>query len=252
MIISLVDEDYITPPPLIGDLIPPGGHAVFIVPIDIEAPKGRIILPQVQAIRDMLDADGMVTVVKEHQYKKTIENFKRAPDLVVCDSQVVDRMVAETPESIPCTTFSTLFSRYKGDLIKQIEGVTALDHITSADKILISEACSHHAMEDDIGRVKIPRWLAGYLGFAPQIEVYSGHDYPENLKEYALVIHCGACMITRREMLMRIELAQEAGVPVTNYGICISYIHGVLGRIITPFPGALSALEGKREKEVSI
>lgn len=235
VLITLVPEDFLTPPPLLGDLLPQAGHAIFIIPIDIEAPKGRIILPQVQAIRDVLDHGCQVTVVKEDLYAETLKKLSTPPDLVVCDSQVVDRMVAETPEGIPCTTFSTLFSRNKGDLVVQVEGVHALDALTPSDRILIAESCSHHAMDDDIGRVKIPRWLTNYLGFDVKYDVYSGRDYPENLGDYALVIHCGACMLTRREMLMRLEKAQRAGVPITNYGIAISHIHGTLERIISPF-----------------
>ncbi len=247
-VISLVPDDFIAPPPLVHDLMPSGGHAIFIIPIDIEAPKGRIILPQVQAIRDILDGDCHVTVVKEHQYRAALANCVKAPDLVVCDSQVVDRMVRETPENIACTTFSTLFSRSKGDLEAQVEGVLALEGMRPEDRILIAESCSHHAMDDDIGRVKLPKWLTGYLGFEPQVDVCSGRDYPDNLSDYALVIHCGACMLTRREMLMRIEKARKAGVPVTNYGLAISHIHGTLERVISPFPG-LRELFVKQVKE---
>lgn len=247
-IIAVVPEDFITPPPLLGDLMPEGGHTIFIIPIDIEAPKGRIILPQVQALRDVLDADSLVTVVKEDQYLAALENCRKAPDLVVCDSQVVDRMVRETPEDIPCTTFSTLFSRYKGELYEQIAGAAAIDELTPDDRILVAEACSHHAMEDDIGRVKIPRWLNEYLGFEPRIDTYSGRDYPEDLAEYALVIHCGACMLTRREMLLRIERAREAGVAITNYGVCIAHLKGTLERIISPFEGAVEMMR-QTEKE---
>lgn len=234
-VFSLLPEDFITPPHLVGDLIPPGGHVMLIVPIDIEAPKGRIILPQVQTIRDTLDGDCFATIVKEHQYKGALANCVRPPDLVVCDSQVVDLMVRETPREIPCTTFSTLFSRYKGDLEQQLKGTAVLDNLKIGDRVLISEACSHHPMADDIGRVKIPHWLKSYLGFTPDIDVFSGRDYPDNLKDYSLVIHCGGCMLTRREMLMRIEIAREAKVPITNYGLVISRLHGTLDRIIAPF-----------------
>ncbi len=247
VLITLVPEDFLTPPPLLGDLLPPGGHVIFIIPIDIEAPKGRLILPQVQAIRDVLDHGCQVTVVKESEYLSALERLSTPPDLVVCDSQVVDRMVAETPEEIPCTTFSTLFSRNKGDLEVQVEGVRTLDTLTPADTILIAESCSHHAMDDDIGRVKIPRWLTGYLGFEVKYEVYSGRDYPDNLADYSLVIHCGACMLTRREMLVRIEKARRAGVPITNYGIAISHIHGTLERIISPFAELSDSYETQGE-----
>ncbi|MBN2859822.1 MAG: [FeFe] hydrogenase H-cluster maturation GTPase HydF, partial [Sphaerochaetaceae bacterium] len=248
ILITLVPEDFLTPPPLLGDLLPAGGHVIFIIPIDIEAPKGRLILPQVQAIRDVLDHGCQVTVVKESEYLGALERCATPPDLVVCDSQVVDRMVAETPESIPCTTFSTLFSRSKGDLEVQVQGVRALERLRPDDRILIAEACSHHAMDDDIGRVKIPSWLCGHLGFEVNADVYSGRDYPDNLAEYALVIHCGACMLTRREMLMRIERARRAGVAITNYGIAISAMHGRLERILSPFKGLKESMQTEGEK----
>jgi [FeFe] hydrogenase H-cluster maturation GTPase HydF len=233
-VISLVPEDFIQPPPLVGDLIPKDGHAVLIVPIDLQAPKGRLILPQVQAIRDLLDADGTVTVVKEDGYTRALQRFRTEPDLVVCDSQVVDLMVRETPESVPCTTFSTLYSRYKGDLEVQVEGVKVIDSLQPGDSVLIAEACSHHAADDDIGRVKIPRWIEEHLGFRPEIDVFSGRDYPDNLEEYKLIIHCGGCMLTRREMLMRIDRARRKRIPITNYGVAISYLHGRLDRILSP------------------
>ncbi|WP_422482047.1 [FeFe] hydrogenase H-cluster maturation GTPase HydF [Pleomorphochaeta sp. DL1XJH-081] len=249
ILITLVPEDFLAPPPLLGDLLPSGGHVIFIIPIDIEAPKGRLILPQVQAIRDVLDHGCQVTVVKESGYLSALKRCASPPDLVVCDSQVVDRMVAETPESIPCTTFSTLFSRSKGDLEVQVEGVRTLETLSPTDRILIAESCSHHAMDDDIGRVKIPKWLSAFLGFEVKVDVYSGRDYPDNLAEYALVIHCGACMLTRREMLMRIEKARTAGVPITNYGIAISAIHGRLERILSPFKGLKEIMEREGEKQ---
>ncbi len=250
-VISLVPEDFISPPPLVADLLPENGHIMLIVPIDIEAPKGRIILPQVQTIRDSLDANSIVTVVKEHQYLAALENCVKPPDLVVCDSQVVDRMVRETPDTIPCTTFSTLFSRFKGDLKRQVEGVLVLERFKEDEKLLISEACSHHAMDDDIGRVKIPRWLKGYLGFEPKIDFCRGRDYPDNLSDYSLIIHCGACMLTRREMLMRIETAGESSVPITNYGLLISYVHGTLERIISPF-GEIRKLFGNTKRREAV
>lgn len=234
-LISLLPADHLNPPALIGDLLPSEGHALFIIPIDSEAPKGRIILPQVQTLRDALDHDQIVTVVKEHQYQQALQSFKRPPDLVVCDSQVVDLMIEMTPEEVPCTTFSTLFARLKGDLDTLIDGVRTIDGLKKGDRILIAEACSHHAADDDIGRVKIPLWLEEYLGFAPEITVVSGRDYPADIQEYSLIIHCGACMLTRKEVLQRIERAMGKGVPITNYGICISYLRAVLDRILTPF-----------------
>lgn len=238
--IEVCPEDFFRPPPLVSDLLPAGGTAVLIVPIDLEAPKGRLILPQVQVIRDILDNDAMAIVVKEREYKQALDNLKRFPDICICDSQVVLKMVADTPKQVECTTFSIIFSRYKGDLIETVRGVAAIETLKPGDKVLIAEACSHHPIGEDIGRVKIPRWLRQYLGMDLIIDVCAGKDYPENLnlKEYKLIIHCGGCMITRRQMLFRIQRAKEAGVPVTNYGVCISFLQGVLERVLSPFPAA--------------
>jgi len=226
---------------LIGDLLPPGGLAILIIPIDLEAPKGRLILPQVQTLRDALDNDAAAMVVKEREYRHALENLKKLPDLVVCDSQVVLKMTADTPREVKCTTFSILFSRNKGDLKEMVRGVTAIDGLRTGDKILVAEACSHHAVQDDIGRVKIPRWLRQYTGADLDIRTCAGRDFPDDLSEYKLVIHCGACMLTRREMLARIQETREKRVPVTNYGVCISFLQGVLERVLGPFPAALEA-----------
>jgi len=237
-------EDFIKPPPLVSDLLPAGGLAMLVVPIDLQAPKGRLILPQVQTIRDALDSDASVWVVKEREYSDALERLKVPPVLSICDSQVVLKMVADTPESIACTTFSILFSRLKGDLVEMARGAAAIDSLKSGDKVLIAESCSHHADADDIGRVKIPRWLRQYVGQDLEVEVYSGRDYPENLSDYKLIVHCGSCMHNRREMLSRIAKAKQAGVPITNYGIAISKVQGVLERVLTPFPNALAAYKG--------
>lgn len=242
-VLSTCPDDFLKPPPLIGDLLSSGGLAVLIVPIDLQAPKGRLILPQVQTIRDALDNDAGTLVVKEREYAHMLMNLKIPPDIVVCDSQVVLKMVADTPKDIKCTTFSILFSRYKGDLLESVRGVVAIEKLQPGDKVLIAESCSHHPMEDDIGRVKIPRWLRQYIGADITIDVFSGRDYPDNLKEYKVVIHCGGCMLTRREMLFRIHKAREAGVAITNYGLCISYVQGVLARALSPFPAALEILK---------
>ncbi|MFB3919944.1 MAG: [FeFe] hydrogenase H-cluster maturation GTPase HydF [Candidatus Velamenicoccus archaeovorus] len=238
-LIEICPEEFLHPPALVGDLLAQGKLCVFIVPIDKEAPKGRLILPQVQAIRDVLDGGRGVVVVRESEYASCLKNLRTPPSLVVCDSQVVARMVEETPPEIPCTTFSILFSRSKGDLDEAVRGAGVLDQIQEGDKVLIAEACSHHAIQDDIGRVKIPRWLSRFKGFDVPVEVCAGKDFPENLKGFRLVIHCGACMFTRREMLARIERAREQGVALTNYGVAIAYLQGVLPRVLGPFPSAL-------------
>jgi [FeFe] hydrogenase H-cluster maturation GTPase HydF len=231
--------------PLVGDLLPPGGIAVLVVPLDLQAPQGRLILPQVQTIRDALDGDASAIVVKEREFAHLLQQLKTEPDLVVCDSQAVMKTVADTPPRVPCTTFSILFSRYKGDLIEQVRGLAAIDTLKSGDKVLIAEACSHHALADDIGRVKIPRWLRAYTGADLAVDVSSGRDYPGNLRDYALVIHCGSCMLTRHETLARVNQARSVGVPITNYGLCIAMVQGVIQRVLSPFPAALDALERK-------
>jgi len=240
--------DFLKPPPLVGDLLPDAGLAVLIVPIDLEAPKGRLIFPQVQTIREALDFDASVMVVKETEYAHSLANLKTPPHLVICDSQVVRKMVAETPEGIPCTTFSILFARNKGDLVELARGAAVIETLRPGDRVLIAEACSHHAIEDDIGRVKIPRWVGQYVGGDLRIDVYSGRDYPENLKEYELIIHCGACMLTRREMLARIQKAKEEKVPITNYGLSISLSQGVIRRVLSPFPAALDSFQWELER----
>lgn len=242
-LLTILPDDFIKPPRIIGDLMTSGGLAVLIVPIDKEAPKGRIILPQVQTIRDTLDNKQMSLTVTEGEYPLALEKLKGIPDIVVCDSQVVDQMVEMTPEDIPCTTFSILFARIKGDLAHMSRSVSVIDRLLDGDKVLVAESCSHHPIEDDIGRVKIPKWFKTYTGRNIVFEHCSGRDFPKNLSEYKLVVQCGGCMQTRREVLRRIEKAKTHNVPITNYGVCISFLQGVLGRVLTPFPGALEAYE---------
>jgi [FeFe] hydrogenase H-cluster maturation GTPase HydF len=249
-LIDICPDDFINPPALVGDLLPKGGLSVMIVPIDLEAPKGRLIYPQVQAIRDILDSNSSTVVVKEHQYPDLLRRFKFLPDLVICDSQVVFKMVEDTPEDIRCTTFSILFSRFKGNLIAAAKDVCTIEELEDNDKVLISESCSHHPIEDDIGRVKIPQWLRKYTKKDIQIDVSAGRDFPDNLRQYSLVIHCGGCMLTRREMLSRIQKAKQANIPITNYGVSISYLQGVLDRVLSPFPKALDAYRAEKNKRL--
>ncbi len=249
LLLEACPEEFLSPPPLIGDLLSSGkgiGLAVLVVPIDLQAPRGRLILPQVQTIRDCLDSDAAVVVVKEREYAAFLQQLRIAPDIVVCDSQVVLKLVGDTPPDIPCTTFSILFARSKGDLVEMARGAAALADIGPGDRILIAEACSHHAIEDDIGRVKIPRWLRQYVGADVRIDSCAGRDYPEDLDKYRLVIHCGGCMLTRREMLARIQEARRAGVAVTNYGVAISVLQGVAARTLAPFPAARDAFLSAR------
>ena len=241
-LIQVLPDDFVVPPPLLGDLLPQRGLVILIVPIDIEAPKGRLIMPQVQTIRDALDRDAMVLMVKTDEYPQALTLLNRNPDLVVCDSQVVHHMVKNTPAEVPCTTFSILFSRLKGDMPLLAAGTRAIGSLKDHDKVLIAEACSHHATDDDIGRVKIPRLLKACTGADLDISFAAGRDYPENLSEYKLIVHCGGCMLNRREILSRLQTASAAGVPVTNYGMCISYTQGVLERVLSPFASELENL----------
>lgn len=234
-LIKIVPEDFIKAPALLGDLVPPHSTVILLTPIDKEAPKGRLIMPQVQAIRDALDYDNIVMVVKENQYEQALQSLKKKPDLVVCDSQVVDFMVEKTPADIKCTTFSILFARLKGDLLKQAEGAKMIAKLEDGDKILIAEACTHHAIEDDIGKVKIPNWLKKKTGKNLIIDHVAGCMFPEKLGEYKLVVQCGGCTQNRREILSRIQKCETAGVAITNYGICISELKGVLDRVMEPF-----------------
>lgn len=238
-LIRVCPEEFINTPTIFGDLVPPHSTVVMLIPIDFEAPKGRLIMPQVQAIRDGLDYNQTVVVVKEDDYQRALDNLKTPPSLVICDSQVVDFMVKNTPENVSCTTFSILFARLKGDIVKMVEGAAAIEHLQDGDKVLIAESCTHHAVEDDIGRVKIPRWLRNKTGKELVIDHIAGHDFPKNLEEYKLVIQCGGCMHNRREILSRINRCESVNVPITNYGVCISELKGVLERALAPFPKAL-------------
>ena len=235
-LLKVIPAERLIDPPLLGDLIPAGGTVLLIVPIDLQAPKGRLILPQVQAIRDALDHEASVIVVRENNFLPMLANLKNPPDLVVCDSQIVKRMAAEIPPEIPCTTFSILFARLKGDLKTLTEGAAAIQSLKPGDKVLIAEACTHHAADDDIGRVKIPNALQKYVGGTLQIDVCAGRDYPANLKEYKLIVHCGGCMFNRSEILSRLQAAKEAGVPITNYGVALSFVSGALKQVLKPFP----------------
>ena len=249
-LLEMAPADFLATPSLIGDLLPPGGMAVLVVPIDLQAPKGRLILPQVQTIRDILDNDAQALVVKERELAAALANLKTPPSIVVTDSQAILKVTADVPKDIPVTTFSILFARQKGDLSVMAAGAAAIDQLKPGDRVLIAEACSHHALEDDIGRVKIPRWLRQFVGGDLQIDTACGRDYPENLKDYKLIFHCGACMINRREMLTRLRKAAQAGIPVTNYGVAISFLQGVLKRSLAPFPAALASFEkAMKDKE---
>lgn len=224
---------------LVGDLLSPGDLAILVVPIDLEAPKGRLILPQVQTLRDILNHDAYAMVVKERELRDALLRLTRPPRIVITDSQAFLKVAGDTPDSILLTSFSILLARSKGDLAVFVEGALAIESLRPGSRILIAEACSHHPIADDIGRVKIPRWLRQYVGGNLEITTVQGHDFPADLTDYQLVVHCGACMLNRREMLSRILRCRAAGVPITNYGLAIAYSLGIFERALTPFPDAL-------------
>ena len=228
---------------IVGDLVSPGDFIVLVVPIDKSAPKGRLILPQQQTIRDILESDAIAIVTKEFELKETLESLKKKPRMVITDSQVFLKVAADTPKDIPLTSFSILFARHKGNLLELVRGTKAVEKLEDGDKVLIAEACTHHTQSDDIGRVKIPRWLRQRTGKQLQFEYASGVTFPENIKDYKLIVHCGGCMINKRAMNYRIEQAIKAGVPIVNYGILIAYVQGILERSISPFPNLIRLLE---------
>ena len=221
---------------IVGDLLHPGDFVVLVVPIDSAAPKGRLILPQQQTIRDVLEANAAAIVVKESELKQTLEELGRTPAMVITDSQVFEQVSEVVPEEIPLTSFSILMARYKGYLDTAVNGVAAIEHLKDGDKILISEGCTHHRQCDDIGTVKIPRWLKQHTGKKLIIETSSGTEFPEDLTSYALVIHCGGCMLNEREVKYRMKCAENQSVPFTNYGIAIAQMKGILKRSIELFP----------------
>ena len=228
---------------IVGDIISPLDFVVLVVPIDKAAPKGRLILPQQQTIRDILEADATAIVVKEYELRETLEQLGKKPKLVITDSQVFAKVNGDTPKDIMMTSFSILFARYKGDLETVVRGAAAIEHLKDGDKVLISEGCTHHRQCDDIGLVKIPRWLRNYTQKELEIELTSGTEFPEDLSKYKLIIHCGGCMLNEREMKYRLKCAIDAKVPITNYGIVIAYMQGILRRSLEPFPHILAALE---------
>lgn len=233
-LVKMLPEDFVNSPKIVGDLIPPKSTVILVIPIDKEAPKGRIILPQVQTIRDLLDSDCLSYSVKVSELAEAINNLKESPALVVTDSQAFREVSQIVPENIPLTSFSILFARLKGDLKAFAEGAKAIDELKDGDKVLILESCTHHAIEDDIGRVKIPNLLLKKTGKNLVIENYAGHDLPD-ISKYNLIIHCGACMTNKREVLSRILLANEKSIPITNYGMTISYCLGIMDRAMKIF-----------------
>lgn len=245
-ILRLAPADFFDNRRLVADLVPPGELAVLVVPIDKEAPKGRLILPQVMAIRDLLDGESMALVVQERELRNALGRLSRPPALVVTDSQAFLKVAADVPRGVAMTSFSILMSRFQGDLTGQVRGTLGIERLKGGDRVLVAEACSHHPVGEDIGRVKIPRWLTQYVGARLEFSHVQGRDFPRDLTPYQLVVHCGNCMGNRREMLSRIHRCGEAGVPITNYGLTIAYSLGIFERALEPFPAALETLRAAR------
>ena len=237
-LILAAPDELVNPPTLLGDLVVVGEMAVLVVPIDLEAPKGRLIVPQVQAIRDLLDNDAYCMVVKERELRDALERLNRPPALVVTDSQAFLKVAGDTPPDVKMTSFSILFARNKGDLNEFVRGAATIDSLRPGDKVLMAESCTHHPIGDDIGRVKIPRWMTQYVGGKLDFNITAGHDFPDDLGDYKLVVQCGGCMHNRRAMLSRIMRCRAAGVPITNYGVAIAHTLGILDRALEPFPAA--------------
>ena len=230
---------------LVADLINAGDIVVLVIPIDSAAPKGRLILPQQQTIRDILDAGAAAVACRESEFRDTLARLGAAPKLVITDSQVFGKVSQETPADVPLTSFSILFARYKGNLAELVRGAARLDRLKDGDRVLISEGCTHHRQCEDIGTVKLPAWIRKHTGVEIGFSFTSGTEFAEDLSQYALIIHCGGCMLNEREMQRRIRLAAECGVPMTNYGIAIAQMHGILRRSLEPFPEILKFLDGE-------
>lgn len=227
--------------PMMGELVKPGDHIILVTPIDTGAPKGRLIMPQVQAIREILDADAICTVVRENRLTDALNNAQTPPKFVITDSQVVKSVCANTPSSIPVTTFSIQMAYSKCDLVEMARGAAMLNFLKPGDKIMVCETCSHHPQADDIGRLKIPRWLSTKIGGPLKVDVVVGKNFPTDLSQYKLILQCGGCIVTRRHMLARLAQAKAQNVPMTNYGVAISYLQGVLERALEVHPEAMAA-----------
>jgi [FeFe] hydrogenase H-cluster maturation GTPase HydF len=239
-------------PAIIRDLVGPDESAVLVIPIDREAPKGRILQAQAQVIRDLLDGEAACVVVQDTGLERVLDNMKIPPSLVVTDAQVFDKVARVTPTSVPITAFSILMSRLKGDITAQTKAVLAVETLRPGDSVLIAETCTHHPIEDDIGRVKIPRWLEQYVGSKINFTHVKGRDFPQDLSSFNLVIHCGACMWNRQEMMSRIRFCEAQGVPITNYGVLIAFVKGILERALEPFPAALAVYREARGAQVAV
>jgi len=230
---------------LVGDLISPGDFVVLVTPIDKAAPKGRLILPQQQTIRDIIESDAIAVVTKEYELKETLENLAKKPSLVITDSQAFLKVSADTLDDIPLTSFSILFARQKGELVEMVRGLKKIESLKAGSKVLIVEGCTHHRQADDIGKVKIPRWIRQIVGGDVEFGWASGTFFPKEIKKFDAIIHCGGCMLNRQEMQYRINVARENNVAITNYGMLIAYVQGILHRALKPFPAASMVFENE-------
>jgi len=228
---------------LVADLLQPGDTVVLVIPIDEAAPKGRLILPQQQTIRDVLEAGCSVVACKDTELKETLAKLGFRPKMVITDSQAFGKVAKDTPEDVLMTSFSILMARFKGDLRQQVEGAAALSHLKDGDKVLVSEGCTHHRQCGDIGSVKIPNWIRQFSGAQPEFVFTSGTEFPEDVEEYKVIVHCGGCMLTEKEIGYRLKTAKEHGVPIVNYGVAIAQMHGILRRSLQPFPDMLEILD---------
>ncbi len=247
-IAELAPDGYFESSRMLGDLIEPGDAVLFVTPIDKAAPKGRLIMPQVQAIRDTLDSNAYCLAATVETLEGVLNNLKTPPALAVTDSQVFGQVSKIVPETIPLTSFSILMARLKGDLAECAAGAAKIGKLHNGSRILIAEACAHHPAEEDIGRVKLPRWIREYTGLEPEFDFAAGAEFPADLTAYDLVIHCGACTFNRRAVISRMLHCREQGVPFTNYGVAIAYVHGILERTLKPFSGAYAAYQEANEK----
>ena len=227
---------------IVGGLVKPRDIVVLVTPIDKSAPKGRLILPQQQTIRDILDSDAIAVVTKENGLKDTLNNLTKKPSIVITDSQVFSKVAADTPEEIPLTSFSILFARYKGELKQLVMGIRKIRELKAGNRVLIVEGCTHKCEAEDIGRVKIPEWIRKFCGEEIEFEWANGTFYPKKLDKYDLIVHCGGCMLNKKEMGYRIDAAKESNVAITNYGMLIAYVHGILPRALKPFPSVRKML----------
>ena len=233
---------------LLADLLHPGELAVLVIPIDSAAPKGRLILPQQQTLREILDAGAMAAACRERELPRMLASMARKPAMVITDSQAFEKVAKDVPEEIPLTSFSILFARYKGNLEALVRGAAQLDRLRDGDKVLIAEGCTHHRQCEDIGTVKMPAWIRRYTGKKLEFSFVSGTEFPEDVSGYGLIVHCGGCMLNQREMLSRLRCAEDGGVPMTNYGVSIAQMHGILRRSLALFPDVQSILDDGTQK----